>query len=75
MSRPSYDHLTHTHAIEVPRSVFDALDDPIVMLNVSLFAEMVTNDEWVWVKCEDDKRLFLITGVAAIIEPVAGDPR
>lgn len=67
--RPCYDHETRTHYIELPRAVYDALDNPIGMLNVSLFAEMVTVDEWVWVECGDDARLFRVTGVAAVVEP------
>jgi hypothetical protein len=68
--RPAYDHATRTHYVEVPRAAYDALEEGLGMLDISLLADAATGDEWVWVECGDDAFLRQIKGIAAILAEV-----
>ena len=37
--RPSYDHKTRTHHVELPAPTYDALVDGLGMMDISLFAD------------------------------------
>jgi hypothetical protein len=67
--RPYYDHRTRTHYIEVERAVYDHTNGPVAMLDISLFADSVSGDDWVWIECEDDARLTRVSGLAAVLVP------
>lgn len=69
--RPYFDRETATHYIELPAAAFDAVSQPMSILQTGLFADMVCGGEWVWVECEEDDRAVLlqVTGIAAVCSP------
>jgi hypothetical protein len=73
--RPHYDHETHTHYVELPRLTFDAMRSPLAMLDISLLADSVAADEWIWIECDDDAVLLEVTGIAAVTRPAPEQPQ
>jgi hypothetical protein len=72
--------VSDTHDVDLPASVYDqVVNSPIAMMNLALFDDMVSEDDWVRVRCHDDDRSSVgrITGVAAVLEWVqtpSGEP-